>query len=72
MTTRPAAEATQLIDEILSSKGKSRAELARELGISRQKVQRTLDASPLNSRAEHWPAILDALGLEVVIRPKQP
>ena len=71
MTERPAAEAAQMIDDLLASTGKSRAELARELGISRQKVQRTLEASPLNSRAEHWPAILEAFGLEVVIRPKQ-
>jgi transcriptional regulator with XRE-family HTH domain len=62
----------ELIDAKLTEQGLSRSDLARQLGISRQVVTRTLNSTALiNERAEHWPAILDALGLEVVIRPKR-
>ncbi|WP_161883864.1 transcriptional regulator [Deinococcus alpinitundrae] len=45
-------------------------ELAAQLGIPQQSLSRTLQTSPVNQRS-HWPAILEALGLEVIIRPKQ-
>ena len=45
-------------------------ELAAQLGIPQQSLSRTLQASPIDQRS-HWPKILEALGLEIVIQPKQ-
>ncbi|GAA3995062.1 hypothetical protein GCM10022631_01430 [Deinococcus rubellus] len=46
-------------------------ELAAQLGIPQQSLSRTLQTSPINQRS-HWPAILEALDLEIVIQPKRP
>ena len=71
MTDRPIGEASTVVDEALKQQGKTRSDLARDLGISRQQITRTLNATALlNPRANYWTAILDVLGLEVVIRPK--
>ena len=62
----------ELINQRLKAQNLTRSDLARQLGISRQVVTRTLNSTAIiNERAEHWPAILDALGLEIVIQPKQ-
>jgi len=72
MSLDPTQQATHLVDEVLKAQGKTRADLARDLGISRQQVTRTLNSTALiNPRSEHWSAILDALGLEVVVQPKR-
>ena len=71
MSLDPTQQAVHLVDEALKTRGKTRAELARDLGISRQQVTRTLNNTALiNPRSEHWSAILDALDLELVVRPK--
>jgi transcriptional regulator with XRE-family HTH domain len=46
------------------------AELAGKLGVTRQYVSHVASGRSPISR-DHYQAILDALGLEVVIRPKQ-
>ncbi|GGR39807.1 helix-turn-helix domain-containing protein [Deinococcus ruber] len=73
MDTYPPQAAAEAVDKMLSKAGKTRSELARELGLSRQQITRTINSTALlNERAAHWLAILDALGLEVVIQPKKP
>lgn len=72
MKTKPTPiPGQELINTRLRAAGLSRSDLAAHLGISRQVVTRTLNSTALiNARAEHWPAILDALGLEVVVQVK--
>ncbi|QLG11746.1 helix-turn-helix domain-containing protein (plasmid) [Deinococcus sp. D7000] len=68
---KPTLPGQNLIEERLTALGLTRSDLARQLGVSRQVITRTLNSTALiNERAEHWPAILDALGLEIIIRPK--
>lgn len=55
----------------LARKGISQADLARELEVLPGTVSRALSGSPLDERSKTWPAMLDALGLEIIIRPKQ-
>lgn len=54
----------------LRQKGLSQAKLARMLGVSVAHLNTTL-AAPLVRSEGHWPAILSALDLELVIRPRQ-
>lgn len=55
----------------LARRNSNLSQFAAELGIPQQSLSRTLQTSPVNQRS-HWPAILEALGLEVVIQPKRP
>ena len=59
------------VRQALKDQGLTQAKLAEMLNTTQPAISRTLTASVLNDRS-HWPAILDLLGLEVVIRPKQP
>ncbi len=54
----------------LAAKGLNQTQLAEVLGKERAAVSRTLSKSPIDERSL-WPAILDALGLEIVIQPKK-
>ena len=56
--------------QTLKDQGITQNKLAEMLHTTQPVISRTLTASVLNDRS-HWPAILDVLGLEVVIRPKQ-
>lgn len=64
-------EATKAVRVQLARLGINQAELERRLGVTRGTVSRALAGSPLDERSKTWPAMLDALGLEIVIRPKQ-
>ncbi|WP_407541749.1 helix-turn-helix transcriptional regulator (plasmid) [Deinococcus radiomollis] len=63
--------ARQTIKVALAEAGMTQAQLATRLEMKPQVLSQSLQSPLVNSRS-HWPAILDALGLEVVIRPKQP
>jgi len=54
----------------LRQKGLSPAEFAKMLGVTVTNLNLTL-AAPIVHVDSHWPAILNVLGLEVVIRPRQ-
>lgn len=41
------------------------------MGVLPGTVSRALSGSPLDERSKTWPAMLEELGLEVVIRPKE-
>ena len=58
------------IQAALAERKMSQARLAEQIGITPQALGRTLKLGRVVSDASNWPAILDALGLEVVIRPK--
>jgi len=60
----------EVITATLKAKGLNQSQLALQLGRERASISRTLGHSPIDLRSD-WPAILEALGLEVVIRPKQ-
>lgn len=53
----------------LAERGMTLSELANRLGVPQQSLSRTIQQSPLNGKS-HWPKILDALGLEIVIQRK--
>lgn len=55
--------------QALKDRGITQAQLAQQLDTTQPVISRALQASVLNERS-HWPAILDTLGLEIVIRPK--
>lgn len=56
--------------QAMKDQGLTQVKLAELLKTTQPVISRTLTASVLNDRS-HWPAIIEALGLEVVIRPKQ-
>ena len=60
----------EVITAALKTKGLNQSQLALQLGRERASISRTLGRSPIDLRSD-WPAILDALGLEVVVRLKQ-
>ena len=66
-----ADKATTAVRVQLARKGMNQAQLERRLGVGRGTVSRALAGSPLDERSKTWPAILEELGLEIVIRPKQ-
>ncbi|OLV16363.1 hypothetical protein BOO71_0012220 [Deinococcus marmoris] len=53
----------------MKDQGITQAQLAQQLDTTQPVISRTLQASVLNERS-HWPAIIDTLGLEIVIQPK--
>ena len=64
------------LDAVLREQIKQRprgfqAELAGQLGVTRQFVSHMVSGRSAIGR-EHYPAILDTLGLEVVLQPKAP
>lgn len=64
-------DAAKAVRVELARRGMNQADLERQLGVTRGTVSRALSGSPLDERSKTWPAILDALGLEIVIRPKK-
>ncbi|AFD27458.1 helix-turn-helix domain-containing protein [Deinococcus gobiensis] len=54
----------------LAKREMTQTELAEQIGIPQQSLSRTLRTPALNQRS-HWPKILDALGLELVVQPKK-
>lgn len=64
-------EAATAVRVQLARQGINQAELARQIGTLPGTISRALAGSPLDERSKTWPAILDALGLEIVIRPKK-
>lgn len=58
------------VQAALKAQGMNQSQLAERLGKERAAISRTLSRSPIDPRSD-WPAILDALGLEIVVRPKQ-
>ena len=54
----------------LARMGMNQAALERQIGVKPSVVSRALAGSPLDQRSTTWPAMLDALGLEIIIRPK--
>ena len=59
------------VEVALATQRLNQAELASRLDIFPSVLSRTLKENQMLSKRSHWAAILDALGLEVVIRPKQ-
>ena len=55
----------------LTEKGMTQAQIAEQLNIPRTQVNRMLNGD-IGKIPDSWTALADALGLEVVIRPKQP
>ncbi|UQN04966.1 hypothetical protein [Deinococcus sp. QL22] len=55
----------------LARKGMNQADLERQMGVTRGTVSRALAGSPLDERSKTWPAILETLGLEIIVRPKR-
>ena len=64
-------EAAKAVKVALARRAMNQAVLERQLGVSRGTVSRALAGSPLDERSKTWPAILEILGLEIVIRAKQ-
>lgn len=62
-------EPKTVVKVALAEREMTLTELARRLDVPQQSLSRTLQQSPLNGKS-HWPKILEALGLEIVIRPK--
>lgn len=60
----------QVIRARLKEKGWDQSELARQLGLSSTTVSRVLSGPMLRSGSQ-WPAVLNALGLELVIQPRR-
>lgn len=57
----------------MEAKNISQAELARQLGIPRQHVSRALKGdNPQGKMPPIWVKMLDALGLELTVKPKAP
>ena len=54
----------------LAGKGLTQAQIAEQLNIPRTQVNRMLNGD-IGKVPDSWTALADALGLEVVIRPKQ-
>lgn len=54
--------------QALKGRGITQKQLAEQLHTTQPVISRTLKASVVNDRS-HWPAILDLLGLEVVLQP---
>lgn len=63
-------EVRELIKRILKTRGMTQAQLAQTIGADPPTLSRTLTAPIINTQS-HWPAILDALDLEIVIQPKK-
>ena len=57
------------VDAALKAKGINQGELAQLIGSHPAAVSRVLN-SRLIDRRSLWPKIFDALGLEIIIRPK--
>lgn len=53
----------------LKERGMTQAQLAEQIGTTPAILSRTL-GSPLVRPDSHWPAVLEALGLEVQLVPK--
>lgn len=53
----------------LAQRGMNQADLARQLGIKPQVLSRLFRVPVVNERS-HWPAVLEALDLEVEVKPK--
>ena len=67
------AQIREAVSEVMRQQGMTRADLARKVKKQPQAISRALNGGKdSGSIPETWQVILDALGLEVVIRPKQP
>ncbi|WP_104991720.1 helix-turn-helix transcriptional regulator [Deinococcus sp. NW-56] len=53
----------------LKEKGMTQAQLAEHIGTTPAILSRTLGSPPVRPDS-HWPAVLEALGLEVQLVPK--
>ncbi len=53
----------------LARKGLNLTALAKQLGVPQQSLSRTLKGEIVNQRS-HWPAMLAALDLQVIVVPK--
>jgi len=58
------------VKQIMMKRGLSEHDLAKQTGLPLNVVRRTLNEPPLLDGA-HWKAILQLLGLEVVVHPKK-
>lgn len=54
---------------LLKQRGLTQVQLARQMGLDERTLRSTLSSSLIRPNS-HWPAILDALGVEIVLRPK--
>lgn len=63
---------TRAVEKALTELGMNRADLARRLDVTPQALSRVLKVEQVAGQRSLWPKILDALNLEIVIRPKQP
>lgn len=59
----------EIIQARLKALNMTQIQLATQLRVTTAVLSRAL-YDPIIPMGSHWPAILDALGLEVVIRPK--
>lgn len=64
-------EASTAIRVQLARLGLNQADLARRLNVLPGTVSRALSNSPVDERSKTWRAMLEALELEIVIRPKK-
>lgn len=62
-------EPKTVVKVALAQRDMTLGELARRLGIPAQSLSRTLKTSVVNTQS-HWPGILEALDLEVEVKPK--
>jgi len=59
------------VKRFMTRSGINPHEVAHRMGVSRALVLKTLE-SPLIPADSRWPELLDALGIELVLRLKQP
>ncbi|GAA4002801.1 hypothetical protein GCM10022631_11920 [Deinococcus rubellus] len=62
---------TRAVEKALAEVGMNRADLARKLKVTPQALSRVLKVEQVASQRSLWPEILNALGLEIVIQPKE-
>ncbi|SMB93158.1 hypothetical protein [Deinococcus hopiensis] len=60
----------EAVQAALKTRGMNQSQLAAQLGKGRASISRTLARSPIDPRSD-WQTILDMLGLELIIQPKQ-
>lgn len=60
------------VDIELAKRQMNQKDLAKLVGRNETALSRTLSTNRFFDNRSMWPEILDALNLEVIIRPKQP
>ena len=64
------SQPAETVKALLKERGLTQAQFAEQLGTTQPALSRTL-GSPIVNPQSQWLAILEALGLEVVVQPKR-